>query len=100
VNAIIHLLTAKPTPGIYNIGTGKAQTFYQLAKALVINHKKTEDNIKFIEMPNDLNGKYQYFTEAKIEKLIHSGYTKSFMNLEEGVTDYYQNYLSKEDQYL
>ena len=51
-------------------------------------------------MPNDLNGKYQYFTEAKIEKLIHSGYTKSFMNLEEGVTDYYQNYLSKEDQYL
>jgi ADP-L-glycero-D-manno-heptose 6-epimerase len=51
-------------------------------------------------MPSDLDGKYQYFTEAKIDKLRNSGYSKSFMNLSEGVTDYYQNYLSQEDIYL
>jgi len=100
VSAMVHLLIAKYESGIFNIGTGKAQTFFELALSLIKNEKASEDQIKFIDMPSDLNGKYQYFTEAKIDKLRNSGYSKSFMNLSEGVTDYYQNYLSQEDIYL
>ncbi len=51
-------------------------------------------------MPEDLRGKYQYFTEANMTKLKESGYTKEFYSLEEGVKDYVENYLSKEDKYL
>lgn len=53
--------------------------------------------VKLIEMPEDLQGRYQYFTEAKINKLREIGYTKEMHSLEEGVKDYVQNYLAKED---
>ena len=56
--------------------------------------------VKLIEMPEDLQGRYQYFTEAKINKLREIGYTKEMHSLEEGVKDYVQNYLAKEDSYL
>lgn len=61
---------------------------------------KREDVVELIPMPEDLQGKYQYFTEAKIEKLRKIGYTKKLHTLEEGVKDYVQNYLAKEDSYL
>ena len=51
-------------------------------------------------MPEDLRGKYQYFTEAKVNKLKEIGYTKKMHTLEEGVKDYVENYLAKEDSYL
>ena len=51
-------------------------------------------------MPEDLRGKYQYFTEAKMDKLKKAGYNKGFTSLEDGVKDYVQNYLMKEDKYL
>ena len=100
VSAMIHLLNTKKISGLFNIGTGKAQTFYELAQSLIKNHQASIEQIKFIDMPSDLDGKYQYFTEAKIDKLIETGYDLNFNDLNSGVSDYYQNYLSQEDQYL
>jgi len=57
------------------------------------------NTIKYIDMPNDLKGKYQYFTEANIKKLKDAGYTKPFLSIEEGVEDYAINYLTKSDTY-
>ena len=100
VSAMIHLLNTKKINGLFNIGTGKAQTFFELAKSLVKNHQASIEQIQFIDMPSDLDGKYQYYTEAKIDKLFKSGYDLTFNDLDSGVSDYYQNYLSQKDQYL
>jgi ADP-L-glycero-D-manno-heptose 6-epimerase len=78
--------------GIYNLGTGKARTFYDLATAVFKAMNKKAD-IQFIDIPEDIRDKYQYFTEAKMEKLKKVGYVKPFYNLEEGVNDYVTNYL-------
>jgi ADP-L-glycero-D-manno-heptose 6-epimerase len=85
--------------GLYNIGTGQAQSFKDLAKALLINLKESESLIKYIDMPKDLENKYQYFTEADIKRLRNSGYDLKFNNLHEGISDYAQNYLLQSDQY-
>lgn len=85
--------------GIYNLGTGNARSFYDLAKNTIISMKK-EPNIEYIDMPVDIRDKYQYFTEAEMKKLKNSGYDEKFYSLEEGIKDYVQNYLMKEDKYL
>ena len=56
-------------------------------------------NITYIEMPEDLQGKYQYFTEATMRKLASTGYKQDFYSLEDGVQDYVQNYLMQDDAY-
>jgi ADP-L-glycero-D-manno-heptose 6-epimerase len=78
--------------GIYNLGSGKARTFLDLAKATFKALNK-EPNITFIDTPIDIRDKYQYFTEANMAKLIDQGYAKPFTSLEEGVYDYVTNYL-------
>ena len=78
--------------GIYNLGSGKARTFLDLAKATFAALNK-ETNIEFIDTPIDIRDKYQYFTEANMNKLVAQGYNKPFTSLEEGVKDYVQNYL-------
>ncbi|MBC7696073.1 MAG: ADP-glyceromanno-heptose 6-epimerase [Burkholderiales bacterium] len=78
--------------GIYNLGSGKARTFIDLAKATFKALGK-EPNIEFIDTPIDIRDKYQYFTEANMDKLIAQGYKKPFTRLEDGVTDYVTNYL-------
>lgn len=78
--------------GIYNLGTGKARTFLDLTKATFKAMDKQE-NIAFIDTPEDIRDKYQYFTEAKMDKLLSIGYNKPFYSLEEGVNDYVKNYL-------
>ena len=89
----------KPAPsGIYNIGTGKARSFKDLATAVMTGMAR-EPHITFIDMPLDLQGKYQYFTEATMSKLTGIGYNQPFHSLEEGVHDYVQNYLMQEDKY-
>jgi ADP-L-glycero-D-manno-heptose 6-epimerase len=77
---------------IYNLGTGTARTFLDLANATfaAIN---AEPDIEWIEIPEDIRDKYQYFTEAKMEKLRSIGYTQPFYSLEEGISDYVQQYL-------
>jgi len=94
VNVIWFLYSNRPKNGIYNLGSGKARTFLDLAKA-TFKALNIEPNIEFIDTPIDIRDKYQYFTEADMRKLISVGYSKPFTSLEEGVTDYVKNYLSK-----
>ena len=105
VDVMYFLLTEKVESGVYNIGTGEARSFLDLSMATMraaSNNPelKVEDVVEFIPMPEDLRGRYQYFTQASMEKLKRTGYTKKFTSLEEGVKDYVQNYLAKEDSYL
>ena len=88
----------KAPSSIYNLGTGKARSFYDLAAA-TFRGLDLEPNIAFIDMPADIRDKYQYFTEANMNKLKEAGYKEPFYSLEEGVTDYVRNYLSKEILY-
>ena len=78
--------------GLYNLGTGKARSFYDLAANTFIA-QGLEPKIEFVDMPEDIRDKYQYFTEANMAKLHAAGYTKPFTSLEEGVHDYVANYL-------
>jgi ADP-L-glycero-D-manno-heptose 6-epimerase len=94
VNVIFWLMKEKPSSGIYNLGSGKAETFLELGNA-VFKALELEPKIDFIDTPEDIREKYQYFTEANMQKLIKSGYTDIFKNIEEGAIDYVKNYLSK-----
>ncbi|BDU49846.1 ADP-glyceromanno-heptose 6-epimerase [Haliovirga abyssi] len=85
--------------GIYNLGTGQARSFYDLAKN-TMNSMGIVENIKFIDMPVDIRDKYQYFTEANMDKLKSIGYKEEFYSLEKGIKDYVKNYLMNEDRYL
>ena len=79
--------------GLYNLGTGKARSFYDLATN-TFKAMGREVNIEFVDIPEDIRDKYQYFTEANMTKLIEAGYDKEFTSLEDGVADYVKNYLS------
>lgn len=92
LNVIDFLMKNKPESGIYNLGTGKARAFLDLAKATFKSMGKPE-NIEFIDTPADIRDKYQYFTEADMSKLKNSGYNKLFSSLEQGINDYVTNYL-------
>ena len=83
----------KESNGIYNLGTGKARSFNDLVTATFAGLNLTP-NIEFIDMPEDIRDKYQYFTEANMHKLRQAGYTDAFYSLEEGVDDYVRNYLN------
>jgi ADP-L-glycero-D-manno-heptose 6-epimerase len=85
-------------PGIYNIGTGKARSFNDLVKA-TFTALELEAAIKYIDMPEDIRDKYQYFTEAKMEKLKAAGYAEPLYTLEEGINDYVRNYLAENKYY-
>ena len=88
-----------PVPsGIYNLGTGKARSFEDLVKATFSGIDKSPV-IEFIDMPEDIRDKYQYFTEADMAKLRAAGYTAPFTSLEEGVGDYVRNYLATGNYY-
>jgi ADP-L-glycero-D-manno-heptose 6-epimerase len=84
--------------GVFNIGTGKARSWLDLANAVFTAMNKTP-RIEFIPMPETLRDKYQYFTQADISKLRDAGYHKNTTDLESAVTDYVQNYLMK-NEYL
>ena len=92
VDVIWFLYNNHPRNGIYNLGSGQARTFLDLAKATFQALNKPE-NIEFIDTPVDIRDKYQYFTEANMQKLKNVGYKKHFTTLEEGVEDYVSNYL-------
>jgi ADP-L-glycero-D-manno-heptose 6-epimerase len=79
--------------GLYNLGTGKARSFEDLVKA-VFAALDLPPVIKYINMPEDIRDKYQYFTEAEMEKLGAAGYSHPFYSLENGIGDYVKNYLS------
>lgn len=88
------MMNDKLPSAIYNLGTGKARSFTDLVKATYAA-LDIPSKIEFIDMPEDIRDKYQYFTEANMKKLKDAGYTDDFYSLEEGVGDYVKNYLSK-----
>ncbi|CAN5439684.1 ADP-glyceromanno-heptose 6-epimerase [soil metagenome] len=93
VNVCYWLMHHRKNSGIYNLGSGTARTFLDLTKNVFKSLNKMED-IEFVDTPADIRDKYQYFTEAKMEKLQQIGYTHPFYSLEEGVKDYVVNYLA------
>ena len=94
VDMTLHFLENRETNGLFNVGTGKARTWVDLVSA-VFNAIDKPVNIEFIEMPEYLKEKYQYFTQANIDKIRKVGYTKPISSLEDSVKDYVQNYLMK-----
>ncbi|MGD9639816.1 MAG: ADP-glyceromanno-heptose 6-epimerase [Synergistaceae bacterium] len=94
-NIVKYFISRPDISGLFNIGTGKAETFNRLAesvfKALDMTH-----NIEYIEMPESIRSKYQYYTAADIKKLRLVGYGNRFYDLENGAEDYIKNYLEKE----
>lgn len=92
VNVIAWLMEHQPTSAIYNLGTGKARSFHDLVAA-TFKALDLQTKIEFIDMPEDIRDKYQYFTQADMQKLESAGYNRSFASLEDGVTDYVKNYL-------
>lgn len=85
--------------GIFNLGTGVARTWNDLARA-VFSALDMEPQIEYVEMPEGLGDQYQYFTEARMEKLRAAGYRAEFRSLEEGVRDYVVTHLRQKDPYL
>lgn len=96
VKVIVFLMENKPESGLYNVGTGRAQSFLELANS-TFDAMGKERNISFIDIPEDIRDKYQYFTEADISKLRRVGYKEEFYDLRSGVMDYVQNYLMKHE---
>ena len=94
VDMTLFFLEHKDKNGIYNIGAGKARTWNDLAKA-IFNALNKPLNIEYFDPPKQLEEKYQYFTEANLDKLKKAGYNKPLTSLEEGVSDYIKNYLLK-----
>ncbi|MCR4681279.1 MAG: ADP-glyceromanno-heptose 6-epimerase [Bacteroidales bacterium] len=87
-----------PRNGIYNLGTGCARPFLTLAES-TFKAMGLEPNIEFIDMPDDIRDKYQYFTEASIKKMRSMGYRRSFYALEDGVKSYVSKYLLKDNYF-
>jgi len=98
VNVVLWLLQNPQISGLFNLGTGKARSWLDLGNALFAAAGK-DPKIEFIEMPEQLRDKYQYFTEAKMSKLLAAGYNKPFTSLEDGVKEYVTRYLASDDQY-
>lgn len=94
IDVLYFLMHHRKDSGVYNLGSGSARTFLDLAKNTFKALERPVD-ISFIPTPEDIREKYQYFTEASMEKLRSIGYPKPFHTLEEGVADYVKNYLSK-----
>lgn len=91
---ILWLLEHREISGLYNVGTGRAQSFRELAEA-TFHALGMEPRIEYIDMPEQLREKYQYYTKAEMGKLRQAGYNRPFMTVEQGVADYVQNYLDK-----
>jgi ADP-L-glycero-D-manno-heptose 6-epimerase len=98
VDVMLWLYDNRQVSGLFNLGTGKARSFKELAEAMFKAAGKTP-KITYVDMPVSLRDKYQYYTQADMQKLRAAGYTKPFTELEEGVMRYVRDYLSKADPY-
>jgi len=94
VDIITYFFEHREKNGLFNIGTGESRTWNDLVSA-IFNAMDKPVNIEYIDMPDELKGKYQYYTKADITKLREIGYDKPITSLEDGVTDYVKNYLMK-----
>lgn len=92
---IMWMLNHEEVSGLFNVGTGKAQSFRELAEA-TFNALGMTPNIRYIDMPEKLRGKYQYYTQANMSQLHEVGYGNAFMDVETGVADYVKEHLAKD----
>jgi ADP-L-glycero-D-manno-heptose 6-epimerase len=95
---VLWLLNRPEVSGLFNVGTGKARSFADLAHASFAALKRPAQ-IHYRDMPEDLKARYQYFTEARMDRLRDAGYAKQFTPLEAGVSDYIQKFLDTKDPY-
>ncbi len=98
VAVMLWLLDNPEVNGLFNLGTGQARSFAELVGAL-FRALGREPNIVYVEAPVEIRDKYQYFTQAEMKRLRAAGYDQPFRSLEEAVTRYVQDYLSKPDPY-
>ncbi len=96
---VVWLLEQGSYKGIFNVGTGKARSFSDLAKAVFAAMNVTP-RIEYVDTPPEIRSNYQYFTQADISRLRQIGYNRPLTELEDGVTDYVQNYLLASDPYI
>jgi len=99
VDMTIYLYEHPKINGIFNCGTGNARTFKDLANAVFAAMDKPK-NIEYIDMPDNLRDKYQYFTQADMDKIRKIGYSREFTSLENAIADYVKNYLMTDDRYF
>jgi len=99
VECVVYLLNNQNISGLFNVGTGKAGSFKALGESVANNLGGDSSAIKYIDLPNDLKEKYQYFTEANINKIRSVGFESKFKNISDGISDYMQNYLITDDPY-
>jgi len=92
-DALYFMVEKRPASGLYNLGSGQSRTFLDLTKA-TFRAMNLEPVIEFVDTPTDIRDKYQYFTEANMEKLRRAGYQKTFYSLEQGVGEYVKKYLA------
>lgn len=93
IDVCIFFMHHRKNSGIYNLGSGRARTFKDLVTSTFNAMGKTPD-ISYIDTPEDIRDKYQYFTQANMSKLRSIGFTRPFTSLEDGIDDYVKNYLS------
>jgi ADP-L-glycero-D-manno-heptose 6-epimerase len=98
VEVVSWLLSQPHVNGLFNLGTGRARSFEELARALCAALGRPA-RLEYVDTPAALRAHYQYFTEARMERLRAAGYSRPFTSLEEGVRDYVQGYLSQSDPY-
>jgi len=98
VSVMLWLYDNPGVNGLFNVGTGVARSFLDMAHAIFAAMGR-EPSIAFVDMPVTLRDRYQYFTEARMQRLRATGYDRPFLTLEQGVTDYVANYLAAPDPY-
>jgi ADP-L-glycero-D-manno-heptose 6-epimerase len=98
VDVMMWLLDNEKVSGLFNLGTGQARSFRDLASAVYTSLGK-EPNLRFVDTPMAIRDKYQYFTQARMERLREAGYDKPFTPLEQGVEEYVQRFLAASDPY-
>jgi ADP-L-glycero-D-manno-heptose 6-epimerase len=98
VDVMLWFYKEKDKSGLFNLGTGQGRSFKDMAEA-VFKACGKPTKINYVDMPNALRNKYQYFTQADMSKLHAAGYTKAFTSLEDGIRQYVEKYLSKDDPY-
>jgi ADP-L-glycero-D-manno-heptose 6-epimerase len=98
VDVVLWFLEHADISGLYNLGTGQARTWMDLANAL-FGALGRPAHVQIVDMPLELQAKYQYFTQAKMDRLREIGYQRPFTSLEEGVGDYVKRYLLNDDPY-
>ena len=98
VRVIMWLLSAPSVSGIFNVGTGKARSFKDLMLAAYAA-LGTAPNIQYVDMPEQIRGSYQYFTQSDVDRLQHAGYNGGFTELEDAIDAYVRGYLDRSDRF-